>query len=533
MNGRVVLAALLVVLVALYSQRALPNAHLFYYGRYLVPLVIPMAAVLVAVQLSRWTRTRPALRGLAMLATLGGVAWPLAWGTAWPEREREGVAEALDWLAAELPEGSIVLAGGEGWHRGFTDHQVGTALAMGYGHTVFPMRDREAAVAVLDALLVGGLAKDRAVYLLINEASHHYTREDDGKIVAGADLGLPPPFVATHARGFELWSHRHTPSVGAIPLRRTRDGMRMVLARVEVDAARASTIRTWFADAADEDGIYLARPDPANACLSPKKDLVLDLRELVDGPSELTLVLDPRDAPHNPKVRVKIDDQKRAVTIPGTRQRPRATLGPFQLSAGHGERLTLRGFPERGGGPCPHGRLVGVRVAPSPTWLRRQPEIQAHSFAPADDRGEPFKHSAWVPARAWSRFRPAFGRDREIADMSVRLRPGKPLRFDEGFLPGGAGRFDWIVTLTRAQLSADARLELRLDGELAQTIDPPDARERSWQSPKLRWTSHGADVQIEVRLVGAAEEDFVDLRDLAAFRVMPASPPTLHPERTP
>src|SRR5690606_10988839 len=148
----------------LYAQRNLPQAGLYYYGRYLVPELLPALCLLAALALSHahsYMSRRPRLsrhaRKVSLILGLGLLAdqaAPYVRAPATRLQEFAGAHRLTDDLAAEIPEGDVVLAGGEGWHHLHVFSQVGGALAFGNGRTVLPYRGREAAYGALHELLI-------------------------------------------------------------------------------------------------------------------------------------------------------------------------------------------------------------------------------------------------------------------------------------------------------------------------------------------------------------------------------------------
>ncbi|MCA9709023.1 MAG: hypothetical protein KDK70_24475, partial [Myxococcales bacterium] len=259
------LAGVLVATVGLYAQRNLPQLGLYYYGRYLVPELLP-ALLLLAVQglvaIHRWLagpapgswrrRAAAVLAGLAFAGLGWSVAGVLVRHPVTRLPEFAGARRVVDHLAARLPEGAVVIAGGEGWHFGHTWNQVGGALALAHGVTVLPYQTREAAYASLVELLVRRPAATGQpappVFLLLNEATKHRMRDPDQPDairIAGLDDLLPPPLVARRIELVEMFLDRLTPVDDGPPTRVTRDGLRMALLQVEVDPARASEIEAW------------------------------------------------------------------------------------------------------------------------------------------------------------------------------------------------------------------------------------------------------------------------------------------------
>jgi hypothetical protein len=375
-------ATIPVTTLALYAQRNLPHATLYYYGRYLVPELLPLACLLAAAAVAaghsflceeadRKRRVHVAAAAVA-LALLGAQAWPYVATPVTRLQEFVGAERAIDVLAAELPEDAVVIAGGEGWHSAHTFNQIGGALALGHGRTLLPYRSSEAAYAALHELLLGdptALVRPR-VFLLLNEASHVYRPlADDGRKlapVAAIDDRLPPPFVARPRRLVELFVDRLTPVEHELPIRVTRDALRMALLEVEVDPELQAAIRTWdfTADAAPPPGVTVqaATWTSSGHCLDPVRPLVLELTARPDGPVSLVLVAGPGGTRG---LGLTIDDEP----IAGERG-PRDTLGPVVLAAAP-RRLELLGDPRpRDGAACPHGSLASLRLLPPDTGAR-------------------------------------------------------------------------------------------------------------------------------------------------------------------
>ena len=78
-----------------------------------------------------------------------------------------------------------------------------------------------------------------------------------------------------------------------------------------------------------------------------------------------------------------------------------------------------------------------------------------------------------------------------------------------------------VVTLTRSEVSPDARLVLRADAEVVAELDPPDDRRGTWQSKPLRWTPSGPAPRWSLALEAAAPGDVVHVRDIGLFAATP------------
>ena len=545
------LASIPVVTLALYAQRNLPQATLYYYGRYLHPELLPLACLLAAyalqgahVLLSRRTGPKASTfitAGLA-LALLVGQAWPYVAYPVTRLQEFAGAQRAVDALAAEIPEDAIVIAGGEGWHSAHTFNQIGGALALGRGRSVLPYRSQEAAYATLHELLVTGPAAHERlpprVFLLLNESSHIYRPRDEhgvaGDPVAAIDDRLPAPFVARPVGLVELLVDRLTPVTGVLPTRVTRADLRMALFEVEVDDALRAAIRAWaFTDGAPRgpDGLRLrdAKWEAGTLCLDPKQPLTIDLPTGLSGHVSLVLVSGTGAAPERWSLAadgVALDLRPPAGTV------TRDTLGPFALPSAP-RRLTVHGAREpRPDAPCPHGSLAGLRLLPpdtaglaratTPPWVR--------TFAPAADLGHPVVPVRWVAGRSLSRARPGTTPAPTGGGLTLPLHVEQRLDFAWSPVPGDSqAAHDLVLNLRDIHLDADARIEI-FDGDAAIAgVDPPDRHEGAWQSPPLPWRPRAGLVRLGLVLRSANDRAQVQVRDLALFARGPALTGVLAP----
>lgn len=547
------LGAVVVVTVGLYAQRNLPQLGLYYYGRYLVPEILP-ALLLLAVEGLRGVHavlagaaTRPraprraAAHGLTVAGSVG-LAWSAA-GVLVEEpvtrlREFAGAGRVIDHLAARLPPGAVVIAGGEGWHHGHTFNQVGGALAFGRGVTVLPYETREAAYASVHELLIGRPEATGAaappVFVLLNEATKVHGRKPPDAVagedrVAAIDDLLPPPFVARRIELVEMLLDRLTPTSEGPPTRVTRDGLRMALLEVEVDPARVAEVERWRLEA--REGEWHAEGPPGlelsgggllgtAPCLGaqPLALTVPAAGGAGRGPVSLVLVSTPGTAALTSRWRVEIDGVPVLLDAPRMPARERDTLGPITLTT-RPRTISVRGAEaEAAGARCPHGGLIELRLLGPEASMLASAEVHAVTFAPARTLGHPVPPATWVSGRGLSRYRRGLPLATEIQGLSLVLEPGTPLVFPAAAWPdGGREPVELVVTLTGATLGPQARLWILVDGLPLGPIDPPDDREGSWQSPALRWTpsTSAAEIAVELRDAGAGER--VLLRDIGLF----------------
>ncbi|MEX1361536.1 MAG: hypothetical protein AB1Z98_00295, partial [Nannocystaceae bacterium] len=477
-----------------------------------------------------------------------GLAWSLAGVLVMHPVTRlaefAGADRVVDHLAAALPPDAVVIAGGEGWHSGHTFNQVAGALAFRHGIAVLPYRSREAAYASLHEMLVGRpeASGDPAppVYLLLNEATKDHTRDPDSphsrvRIAALDDL-LPPPFVTRRIELVEMFLDRLTPTSEGPPVRVTRDGLRMALLHVEVDPQREQEVEGWSLEA--EDGQWRTRgrqelvvsggaPTSDQPCLG-REPVVLTMPSdggAGTGPVSLVLVATPGTAASNGQWTVQVDGEMLALEAPRTTPLRRDTLGPFALQQRPRE-VTITGAPKKTKrARCPYGGLAQVRLLGPDAPMLGAAETHAITFAPARALGHPVSPVAWVSGRGLSRQRPGLSPEPEIEGLSIVVAGGPPLRFPAAALPdGGEHPVDLVLTLTGSSTSPGARLSVVVDGVALPPVDPPDRRDRSWQSPALRWVPTSPTASITVQLLHAGPEDRVRLRDIGLFSRAPPVP---------
>ncbi len=565
----VALASVIPTTLLFYAPRNLPSLGLFYYGRYLVPELLPVAVLLatwaIATIVQALIRRGTPLHRSAAAVLGSGLAALLAWSVAGPLvtssqlrlREFEAAERAVDWLAERIPDDAVVIAGGEGWHHGHTYNQVGGALAMREGVQVLPYRTREDAWASAWELLVAAPERGqpaRPVLLLVNEASHHYTRSDGARVAMIDDL-LWAPFVVERASLLELFVHALTPVDDATPTRIARHELRMGLLTLAVDpAALAAIERIKLDDAPLGARVSGGAFDDGRACLDPDRSLRIELPPSNDPDiaRHLVLIAAPGTPEHNPAWQVSIDGEPLVLEPPpGLRPHARATLGPYPIAA-RPRLVEIRAPalpPERQlDGACRFGELLELRLLPSErsSLAALAPgEIEARTIVPRDDHGHPPQPTTWVSGRALSRYRPGIElyesetsnapRIPEPSGETLLLPGGARLEFPAIDLPlderGEPRPLDLVVTLATTTTAADARLRvLSLDDagnttELT-SIAPPITRTGSWTSPPQSWQPVHARARITV-VLDASPDQQVALRDIALFTQTPEWPSTI------
>ena len=533
------LASVPVFTLFLYAQRNLPHATLYYYGRYLVPELLPLACLLAALAVATVhkymsTRTAPwiaaSVTAVPALALLAAQLAPYLTHPITRLQEFAGAEHAIDALAAEIPADAIVIAGGEGWHSAHTFNQIGGALAIGRGRTVLPYRSQEAAYAALHELLVASpLAHDRPapqVFLLLNEASHNMRpRDPQGRLlapVAAIDDRLPAPFVARPVALVELLVDRLTPVEGVLPTRVTRADLRMALFEVQIDPVLQAQLHTWrFIDDAvsGPPGLRVGAStwNLGQLCLDPERPLVLNPPRGLQGPVSLVMVAGT-GGPSGERWQIAVDGQPLDLR-PAPGAVARDTLGPFPM-ARVPRRIAVRGATKpQTDRPCPHGSLAELRLLPPDrAGFAQNASPWARSFTPPIDLGHPTTPIAWVAGRSLSRARPGTTPAPVGGGLTLALHGGQRLDFAATSVPGDSrDPHDLVVNLRDLELAADARILLWDGDQQLAEIDPPDRHPGPWQSPPIAWRPRAPLARLGLTLVSADERAQVHLRDLAIF----------------
>lgn len=545
----VALASLVPATALLYAPRQLPALAFFYYGRYLVPELLPAAAFAATAVLAsvaawltegRW-KLHPRLgQAAGLLGALG-----LLWSSAGPLlehphlrlREYEGAGRAVDWLAAKLPDGAIVIAGGEGWHSGHTHNQIGGALAFSHGVEVLPYRTREDAWVTAWELLVAGPERRQEppppVFLLVNEASHQYTRrEADGKAVEVAllDEQLWAPFRVERASLLELFVHALTPVADALPTRVARHELRMGLLQLQIDPQALPSIERIEFGAQPPAGIDVrgGLRDDGQTCVAPDRPLVVTIPRSSTA-AHVVVIADVTSEPMSRKIGewlVHIDGV--AIQPPkGLPARPRATLGPLPLPIAKEplaeQPITVEilgvGLEPKAAGPepCPHGRVAAIYLLPRErggVFELAGDRLELATLEPPRDLGHAIVPTTWVAGKSLSRYRAGTSPTPELAGLSLRLRAGDALSFAPIDLPHSeTDSLDVIVTLSGTTTEGESHLHVYADGRRIGTIAVPERRSSSWIAEPFEWPSYPDRTSIRVELDSAG--GYVDLRDIA------------------
>ncbi len=514
----VALASMVPATALLYAPRQLPTLAFFYYGRYLVPELLPAAAfAATAVFACTAARFEGRLAKLACLAAaLGLVAWSVRPLIEHPQlrlREYEGASRAVEQLAAIIPADAIVIAGGEGWHSGHTNNQIGGALAFSHGVEVLPYRTREDAWVTAWELLVAGPARrgepPPPVFLLVNEGAHQYTRLD-GKI-AMLDAQLWAPFRVERATLLELFVHALTPVPDALPTRVARHELRMGLLELAVDLDALAQIEK------------LEYADDGSTCVSPERPLTLTIPRSSEA-AHMVVIADVANEPMSRRIgewSLSIDGV--AMTPPkGLPPRARATLGPMPLPISEGpvtlEILGVVLSPEaKGPEPCPHGRVAAIYLLPrerTHVFDLDADRIETITLEPPENLGHAIVPTKWAPGRTLSRYRIGTTDPPELAGLSMRLPAGGSLSFAPIDLPE-SDSLDLVVTLAGTTTPTESQLHIYADDQPIATISPPPNRTTSWIADPITWPSPPPRTTIRVEL--DAPSGTVDLRDIALF----------------
>lgn len=556
----VALASLVPATALLYAPRQLPQLAFFYYGRYLVPELLPAVAFAATAGIAavvawlsgpttsseaRWSLRRGLAGGSGMvgaLALLWSSAGPLVEHPQLRLREYDGAGAAIRWLASRVPADAIVIAGGEGWQSGHTHNQVGGALAFSHGITVLPYRTREDAWVTAWELLIAGPQRRGEpappVFLLVNEAAHQYTRRDgDGNEtpVALLDEQLWAPFSVERAGLLELFVHALTPVSDQLPTRVARHELRMGLLRLQIDPAALDRIERFEFGQRPPAGVRVqgGLHDDGRTCVSPERPLTLTIPRS-DSAAHLVVVTEVANEPMSRRIgewSLRIDGVD--ITPPnGLPPRPRATLGPAPLP--------LRADPDRefltvdllgvesspdalGPESCRYGRVAAIYLLPherSSVFELAPDLVETTTLEPPQNLGHATVPTTWVAGRSLSRYRAGTTPTPELAGLALRLAAGGSLTFAPIDLPltqsSHARSLDVIVTLAGTHTEGESQLHVYAGEQRIGTIAPPPMRAGTWIAEPFVWRSYPDRAQLRVEL-DSPTGGSVDLRDVALF----------------
>ena len=198
--------------------------------------------------------------------------------------------------------------------------------------------------------------------------------------------------------------------------------------------------------------------------------------------------------------------------------RARDTLGPFTVASAP-RSIRVRGSKRAVASAqlCPHGGIAELRLLGPDHAASEDTEARAQTFVPALDLGHAVVPARWVPGRGLSRYRPGIVPAPELRALSLALRSRCAAAVRTGGVAARLHAIDVVVNLTGAGLGPSARIVVFADGVPVGTIDPPDQRNKSWQSPPLRLRARAAGGDWRLELVDAGEDDVAWVRDIGLF----------------
>lgn len=445
-----------------FARPNLPNVHLYTYGRYLVPSLIP-ATVLLAMAVAakvagpRQQRARPNVRTLTAYALgLGVLIPPLLLYAETPETrldDHRGAERLITGLAKATPAGSIILAGGEGPHARHAFNHVGGALALAHGRTVLPFADDEQAYAAARMLL----QRFDHVYILHDAQSPAVTME--GQITVGVDTPGGPGIEAAPVGLYTLYTHRLTPTVGAIPTRVTRDALHLALFEV-VRAPFQSTVLPAC-------NVRDRRVLPAS---DRTRQVSLQAGLPQTGDTAHWKVVAVSAAGSRPLHRTSV----------GGRKVPRSTMGPWVVL--QGESLEVRGA-----GLCDATTEITASWSDAPNPNPGPNPEDAVVFEPPRTLGHPVDSIRWRSARTFGRLRRPLDAVPERAGRGLALTPERPLAFAPIAVPQGPCELVvWLEDVEGAdEGEGQILVEISDDGWSWRTVTSISPGPGTWMSAPL------------------------------------------------
>ncbi len=455
--------------VILYALPTLPQTGLFYYGRYLLPQLLPLAYGLCVAGLfavgQRITRTQIRRRweAISCVALGAWVASPLLVSPIQRIHEHAASRSLLESISSQLPEGSVVIAGGEGWLRAHTFNQVAGALEMEHDVTVLPYRTREAAFATAMELVAdvpGSTSPSPPVFLLINESTKNRPG-GPGTRRAVVDLNFPPPLHVEAQATYELFGHRLKRSAVARPTQVLRNEIRLVLASVTLHPEVTS--RTFTVGAASSI-VERGQKDGSVRCIQDDRGWTFSLPKMDPGPRWLTLRVPTAQREHARRWRVLAHTRVLdGATLKETRAE-RSTLGPWLLRAPP-QQLTVVGATAS---TCDEvlTSIVVSSLAPPAAGPSLLEDIPHHRITPPVSERQGYGQTHWITGHVFNRFRLGASASHRLEGDSVALRSDHPLRFP----PTAVGSGSYEVSLTLKGLdaldvdSAGGRILIAVDG---------------------------------------------------------------------
>ncbi len=487
---------------SLYALPTLPQTGLFYYGRYLLPQLLPLAyglcvAGLFAVgrRITR-ARARRAWEGITCVVLVGWVAGPLILSPTQRIQEYAASRSLVESIAGQLPAGSVVIAGGEGWLRAHTFNQVAGALELEHDVTVLPYRTREAAFATAMELLVGQPTFESSppppVFLLLNESTKDRPGGPDTRR-AVVDLDLPAPLHTEPLATYELFGHRLERSAQERPTHALRNEIRLVLASVTHPSTAGS--RTFPIPNAPS----MTSDDPhgqALTCVRDERGWTVSLPPMKQGPRWLSLRVPPDQRDRVSRWRVLVDSQAFDAAILGEKRAERSTLGPWLLRAPP-RTVTVIGATAS---TCDRA-LVSVSVsslAPPPARPPLEGAVPHHRVTPPLAERGGYGQTQWTYGHIFNRFRLGASSSHELAGDSIWLSSDRPLTFPPSAL--GSGSYEVSLTLK----GLDALDDDAANGRILVEIDGADPLELALDTlPSARvWTPVVGSVQLDAGAVG-------------------------------
>lgn len=527
-----VFGAMLLAIVgqaALYALPTLPQSGLFYYGRYLLPQLLPLvyglavAGVFTLGLRMKSGHMRGACAWVTSVTLVGWVASSLVLTPAQRIEEYAASRQLIEELAEQIPPRAVVIAGGEGWLHAHTYNQVAGALEIEHDITVLPYRTREAAFATAMELLVHRPLAEASppppVFLLLNESGKDRPG-GPGVRRALIDVDFPAPLRIEPVAAFELFGHRLERSGDRRPERVLRNEIRLVLASVAKDAT--SNSRTFSIAAAttplgEQRGDVLACIRDGDYGWSVRLP-----RAERGGPVWMSLVVPPRQRANARNWRVSIDSMPHDPAILKEKRAERSTLGPWLLRAPP-SLVTIQGATAA---TCADALSsltlthVGDRTTRAPSG-----NLTHRRIAPALSERGGYGDTTWTYGHMFNRFRLGARAPHVLEGDSIWLRRDHPIHFPPMLL--GPGSYEVSATLKGLESldlanTEDWRIVFEFDGADPLELALGDRPQGSVWTPVVGIIRADAPVLgLSVTLHAPDERARVELRDVALIPVVP------------